>query len=59
MEDKIKELASDLSRLQIRNERINIPRNAVNVVTSSMEVFIPFEDLVDIKEEIDNSGSNF
>ena len=39
--------------IEIRNERINIPRNAVNVVTSSMEVFIPFEDLVDIKEEIE------
>jgi valyl-tRNA synthetase len=39
--------------IEIRNERIDIPKNAVNVVTSSMEVFIPFEDLVDIKEEIE------
>ena len=30
----------------------NIPQNAVNVVTSGLEIFIPFEDLVNIEEEI-------
>jgi valyl-tRNA synthetase len=37
----------------VKQERIGIPKNAVNIVTSEMEVFIPFEDLVDIKEEIE------
>ena len=54
----IKESAGFLKKLgfadeiEERNERINIPRNAVNVVSKEMEVFMPFEDLVDIKEEI-------
>ncbi len=39
--------------IKIIPEKIDIPQNAVNVVTSRMEVFIPFEDLVDIKEEIE------
>ena len=39
--------------IEVRKERIDIPKNAVNIVTSGMEVFIPFEDLVDIKEEIE------
>ena len=38
--------------IEVREDRINIPKNAVNVVTSEMEIFIPFTDLVDIKEEI-------
>ena len=38
--------------IEIREERVDIPKNAVNVVTSEMEIFIPFTDLVDIKEEI-------
>ncbi|MBE5819905.1 MAG: valine--tRNA ligase [Clostridiales bacterium] len=38
--------------IEIREKRIAIPKNAVNVVTSELEIFIPFEDLVDIKEEI-------
>ena len=39
--------------IEVRKDRINIPRNAVNVVSKEMEVFMPFEDLVDIKEEIE------
>ena len=31
----------------------NIPQNAVSIVSSNLELFIPFEDLVDIKEEIE------
>ncbi|MBO4816004.1 MAG: valine--tRNA ligase [Clostridia bacterium] len=38
--------------IEVRKDRINIPRNAVNVVSKELEVFMPFEDLVDIKEEI-------
>ena len=37
--------------IEIKEEKINIPKNAVNIVTKELEVFIPFEDLVDIEEE--------
>ena len=37
--------------IEIKTEKINIPQNAVNVVTQELEVFMPFEDLVDIEEE--------
>ncbi len=39
--------------IQIVETKNNIPQNAINIVTSKMEVFIPFEDLVDVKEEIE------
>ena len=39
------------NEIEIRNERVNIPRNAVNVVSKELEVFMPFEDLVDIAAE--------
>ena len=39
--------------IKIIPEKTDIPQNAVNIVTSKMEIFIPFEDLVDIKEEIE------
>ena len=39
--------------IQIQDNKENIPQNAVNIVSSNIEVFIPFEDLVDIKEEIE------
>ena len=39
--------------IEVRSQRVNIPRNAVNVVSKELEVFMPFEDLVDIKEEIE------
>ena len=39
--------------IEVRDQRIDIPKNAINIVTSDMEIFIPFEDLVDIKEEIE------
>ena len=38
--------------IEVREGRINIPKNAINIVTSELEVFIPFEDLVNIEEEI-------
>ena len=37
--------------IEVKEEKIDIPQNAVNVITSELEVFIPFEDLVDIEEE--------
>ena len=38
--------------IEIKQNKENIPQNAVNVVTSEMEIFIPFTDLVNIEEEI-------
>ena len=37
--------------IEIKTDKNGIPQNAVNVVTSKIEVFIPFEDLVNIEEE--------
>lgn len=39
--------------IEIRENKENIPQNAVSIVSSDLELFIPFEDLVDIKEEIE------
>ena len=39
--------------IEIRENKENIPQNAVSIVSSNLELFIPFEDLVDIKEEIE------
>ena len=37
--------------IKIKTEKQDIPQNAVNIVTPRIEVFIPFEDLVNIEEE--------
>jgi valyl-tRNA synthetase len=37
--------------IEIKDNKNNILPNSVNVVTSGIEVFIPFEDLVDVKAE--------
>jgi len=37
--------------IEIKETKENIPQNAVNVVTAEIEVFMPFEDLVNIEEE--------
>ncbi len=39
--------------IQVQESKDNIPQNAINVVAKGLEVFMPFEDLVDIKEEIE------
>ena len=51
-EEFIKKLgfANDIT---VQENKNNIPQNAVSVVTSQMEIYIPFEELVDIKEEIE------
>ena len=57
--DIIKESEEFLKKLgfgeeiEIRENKENIPQNAVSIVSSNLELFIPFEDLVDIKEEIE------
>ena len=38
--------------IEIKHDKQDVPQNSVNIVTSEMEIFIPFEDLVDIAEEI-------
>ena len=37
--------------IEINDNKEAIPQNAVNVVTADIEVFMPFEDLVNIEEE--------
>ena len=37
--------------IEVKTSKENIPQNAVNVVTKELEVFMPFEDLVNIEEE--------
>jgi len=39
--------------VEVRKAKEDIPQNAINVVAKGIEVFMPFEDLVDIKEEIE------
>lgn len=58
IEKEIKEAEEFLLKLGFANEIIitkdekEIPQNAVSIVVDDLKVFIPFEELVDIKEEI-------
>ena len=58
MENDIKASEEFLSKLGFANEIViekdeaNIPQNAVSIVVDDLKVFIPFEELVDIEEEI-------
>ncbi len=38
-------------QIQIQENKENIPQNAVSVVTAQMELYMPFEELVDLNEE--------
>ena len=38
-------------KITIQENKENIPQNAMSVITSGIEVYIPFEELVDIEEE--------
>ena len=51
-EDFLKKLGFS-EEIEIQESKENIPQNAINVVAKGLEVFMPFEDLVDIKEEIE------
>ena len=51
-EDFLKKLGFS-EEIQVQESKENIPQNAINVVAKGLEVFMPFEDLVDIKEEIE------
>ena len=39
--------------IQVKEEKIGIPQNAICVQSFGIEVFMPFEELVDIKEEVE------
>ncbi|MBR3132581.1 MAG: valine--tRNA ligase [Clostridia bacterium] len=55
--DEIKETSAFIEKLGFANEIIvqedkkDIPDNAVSIMAEDMEVYIPFEELVDIEEE--------
>ena len=58
-ENEIKESSEFLKKLGfadtiiIQKDKNNIPQNAISVLSSNLEIFIPFEELIDIKEEIE------
>ncbi len=58
IETEIKEANEFLTKLGFANEIIivkdetEVPQNAVSIVVDDLKVFIPFEELVDIEEEI-------
>jgi len=37
----------------VKQEKNDIPENAINILSSNIEAYIPFEELINIKEEID------
>ena len=39
------------SEIQIQENKENIPQNAMSVLAGGMEVYLPFEDLVDVEAE--------
>ena len=51
-EDFLKKLGFS-EEIEVKETKENIPQNAVNVVAKGLEVFMPFEDLVDTREEIE------
>ena len=56
-QEEIKEAKEYIAKLGFGNEIIlqntkeNIPQNAISILADGMEVFMPFEDLVDLEEE--------
>ena len=39
------------NEITIQNNKDNIPQNAISIISNGMEVYIPFEELVDVEEE--------
>ena len=39
--------------IEIREDKKDIPSNAISIVQEGVEVFIPFEELVDIEKELE------
>ena len=58
-DEKIMEIKDSLLKLGFASEIViqkdegEIPENAISIVIDDIKVFLPFEDLVDIKEEIE------
>lgn len=58
MEEVIKESEEFLSKLgfaseiMIQKDETGIPENAISIIVEDLKIFIPFEDLVNIEEEI-------
>ena len=44
-------IAKSFDAIELKNNKNGIPSNAVSVVTDGIEVFMPFEDLVDLEAE--------
>ena len=40
-------------KITVQEEKTGIPDNAISVVQEGIELFIPFEELVDIKKELE------
>ena len=39
--------------IEVEKDKRNIPSNAISIVGEGIEVFIPFEELVDIEKELE------
>ena len=39
------------NEIMVQQDKQNIPQNAISILADGMEVFMPFEDLVDLEEE--------
>ena len=39
------------NEITIQDNKDNIPQNAISIISNGMEVYIPFEELVDVEEE--------
>ena len=39
--------------LKVQADKVGIASNAISIMASGIEVYMPFEDLIDIKEEIE------
>ena len=46
-------MKNNQNTMEVREEKGEIPDNAISILNNEIELYIPFEDLVDIKEEIE------
>lgn len=51
MENTLKKLGF-ADNIKIQEEKLYIPSNAISIINDGVEVFIPFEELVDIEKEL-------
>ena len=42
-----------MQSIEVEKDKGNIPSNAISIVGEGIEVFIPFEELVDIEKELE------